>query len=120
MHKSSYTNSYLQFLSLSHSDAYSHNGKQLDANHTALLETVALKWSHGQPLSVRQAIEQAHLGSPATLHKRLRRLIAHGFLSAHVVKHDHRTKLVKPTDEGLDFFHNRGKQMIKALGAQAK
>lgn len=120
MKESSHINAYLQFLGFSRSVAELHGGKLLDANHTALLEAVALNWSHGQPLSVRQIIQQAHLGSPATLHKRLSRLVTNGFLSTKAVQDDHRTKWVKPTDKGLDYFHSLGKQMNKALNEEDK
>ena len=118
MKKTPHTDAYLQFLGFSRSVAELHGGKLLDANHTALLDAVALNWSHGQPLSVRQAIQQAHLGSPATLHKRLSRLITNGFLSAQGVEDDRRTKWIKPTDKGLDYFHSLGMQMSKALGEE--
>lgn len=115
MKKSSHTNAYLQFLGISRSDADLHGEEPLDTNHKALLETVALHWYQGHPLSVVQTIDQAHLGSPATLHKRLARLIAQDFVTAQAGGVDRRTKWVKPTDKGLDYFHRLGMKMIKAL-----
>ena len=45
----------------------------MDANERALLDAVALRWFEGQPMTVREAIALDHLGSPATLHKRITR-----------------------------------------------
>lgn len=109
------TQAYLDFLRLSRGMNDLQGDKPLDANHTALLETVALHWAQGQPLSVRQTIHLAYLGSPATLHKRLSRLITQGLLTAQFIGNDHRTKFIAPTDKGLDYFHRLGKEMIKAL-----
>lgn len=118
MKKSSNTNAYLQFLGHSRSVAALHGEEPLDANHKALLESVALNWSQDHPLSVVQTINQAHLGSPATLHKRLARLIAQDFVRAQAGGVDRRTKWVKPTDKGLDYFHRLGMNMIKALNEE--
>lgn len=106
---------YLQFLQLSGTVDDLPGAELLDANHKALLESVALHWSQGQPLSVRGTINQAHLGSPATLHKLLHRLIGQEYLIAQGLDHDRRTKWVSPTDKGLDYFHWIGKKMISAL-----
>ncbi len=115
MTASPHAKAYLQFLQLCATVAGSRDTEWLNANHKALLESVALHWSLGQPLSVRGAIKQAHLGSPATLHKRLQRLIAQGYLTAQGLDHDRRTKWVTPTDKGLDYFHWMGKKLISAL-----
>lgn len=106
---------YLRFLQLSRAIADLPRMEWLDANHKALLDSVALHWSQGQPLSVRQTIDQTHLGSPATLHKRLKRLIAQDFLIAKGLDHDRRIKWVSPTDKGLEYFHWIGGQLVSAL-----
>lgn len=118
MKKSSHTNAYLQFLGISRSDADLHGEEPLDANHKALLETVALHWYQGHPMSVMETINQADLGSPATLHKRLARLIAQDFVTAQAAGIERRTKWVKPSDKGLEFFHRHGMNMTKALSEE--
>lgn len=115
MKVSPHAKSYLQFLQLSNAVGGLPDIEWLDANHKALLESVALHWSQGQPLTVRQSINQSHLGSPATLHKRLQRLIDQDYLIAQGLDRDRRTKRISPTDKGLDYFHWIGKKLISAL-----
>ena len=115
MTASPHAKAYLQFLQLSRAIADFPGKEWLDANHKALFDSVALHWSQGQPLSVRQTIDQTHLGSPATLHKRLQRLIAQDFLTAQGLDHDRRIKWVSPTDKGLEYFHWIGEQLVSAL-----
>lgn len=87
----------------------------LDANHKALFEAAVVHWSQDNPLSVQEMIHQAHLGSPATLHKRLQRLIAQGLLSSETLETDRRTKLVRPTDKGMAYAHWAGEQLLRSL-----
>lgn len=76
----------------------------VDANEKALFDALALRWSQGQPLTVREAISQAHLGSPATLHKRLKRLIAKDLVVACHEGADRRTKFLQPSNKGMVYI----------------
>ena len=87
----------------------------LDANHKALFEAAVVHWSQDKPLSVQALINQAHLGSPATLHKRLQRLISQGMLSSESLEADRRTKLVCPTDKGMAYAHWAGDKLLRSL-----
>jgi hypothetical protein len=73
---------YLQFLALLSAPSDFHAHGEIDANHKALFESAVLNWSLGKPLSVLETISQAKLGSPATLHKSLQRLIAQDFVKS--------------------------------------
>ena len=52
----------------------------LDENSMALLNTIALKHSQGEPMTVSQAMGLAALGSQSTLHRRLDALRVAGFI----------------------------------------
>src|SRR5574343_168088 len=65
---------YFRFLQLAKAVESLPSGIEMDANESALLEAVVLRWHEGQPMTVREAINLAALGSPATLHKRISRL----------------------------------------------
>ena len=65
---------YFRFLQLAKAVEALPDGALMDANESALLEEIVLRWHEGQPMTVREAIGLAHLGSPATLHKRVTRL----------------------------------------------
>jgi hypothetical protein len=106
--------SYLTFLSLV---ARTHAGTMpddIDPNETALLEIVILSWAKDTPMTVRQTIAMAHLGSPATLHKRLMRLRAKNYLQLQDVAGDRRVKLLVPGQRGLDYVETMGRYLLKA------
>ena len=77
--KTPLSSAYLRFLHLA--NAFSREAAvDLTANHLALLESIAIAWHADKPLSVREAIAQENLGSPATLHKRLMVLRNEGYV----------------------------------------
>lgn len=86
----------------------------IDPNETALLEIVILRWAKDAPMTVRQTIAMAHLGSPATLHKRLMRLRAKNYLQLQDVAGDRRVKQLVPGQRGMDYVETMGRHLLKA------
>ena len=109
---------YLHFLQLSSGFVQMPALEGFDANHKALFESVALSWYLGKPITVRETIGQSALGSPATLHKRLQRLIDQKLLSAQSFGKDRRTKFVQPTEKGLAFLNWLGQLQATAATPQ--
>lgn len=107
---------YLAFLGLIARTAASDTPAQdeIDPNETALLEIVILRWSMGSPMTVRQTIAMAHLGSPATLHKRLMRLRAKGYLQLQDVAGDRRVKQLVAGTRGVEYIESMGRHLLKA------
>ncbi len=107
---------YLTFLSLvARVNASSQSTlDDIDPNETALLEIVILRWAKGAPMTVRQTIAMAHLGSPATLHKRLMRLRAKNYLQLQDVAGDRRVKQLVPGQRGVDHVESMGRHLLKA------
>lgn len=62
-------------------------------------------------MTVREAIHLAHLGSPATLHKRITRLRQKGLLDNMSEPGDRRAKFLVPTPQALDYFDRLGRSM---------
>jgi hypothetical protein len=89
----------------------------LDPNEKALLEIVALRWANGEPMTVRQAIALAYLGSPATLHKRLMRLRKRKYLQLQSVSGDKRVKQLVPGTLGLEFIEDNGRLILNTRHA---
>lgn len=118
-----YFNAYMRFLAAS-AQASKKNNKTaeepLDPNEKALLELVALRWAAGTPMTVRQAIALAHLGSPATLHKRLVRLRTKGYLQLQNVSGDKRVKQLVAGPTGLNFIEEQGRHLMSARNATKK
>ena len=91
--------------------------EDFDANEKALFDSLILAWSQGAPLTLRGAINQANLGSPATLHKRLQRLIAKDLIVAECDGQDRRTKYLRPSEKGLVYIEWLSSQMTTAVQA---
>ena len=108
-------NAYLRFLQLAKSIQQLPDAPLLDANEMALLEEVALRWFENQPMTVREAIGLAHLGSPATLHKRITRLRQKQMLMTFNQPEDKRAKYLIPTEKTISLFGDFGKKMNSAI-----
>ena len=117
--RSPLANAYLRFLQLARAVEALPDGQSMDANESALLEAVVLRWHAGQPMTVREAISLSDLGSPATLHKRITRLRQKELLSAHSEQGDRRAKYLVPTQQALDYFHHLGQTMQLAQTLRA-
>ena len=63
------------------------------------------------------AIGLAHLGSPATLHKRVTRLRQKEMLDAFSEAGDRRAKFLIPTSKALDYFDQLGRSMQQVQAA---
>ena len=110
---------YFRFLQLARAMEALPDGALMDANESALLEAVVLRWHEGQPMTVRESIHLATLGSPATLHKRITRLRHKDLLAAYNEPGDRRAKFLIPTQKALEYFHQLGQSMqqVQALPA---
>ncbi len=104
-------NAYFRFLQLAKAVESLPDGAQLDANESALLEAVVLRWHEEQPMTVREAISLADLGSPATLHKRVTRLRNKDMLTTFSEPGDRRAKFLVPTPKALAYFDHLGRSM---------
>ena len=98
------TSAYLRFLQLINTLEALPGLHELAANEKALFDSILLHWSKGDPLTVRLAIGQDYLGSPATLHKRLKRLIAKDLILTRYEGGDKRTKYLEPSEKGLAYI----------------
>jgi len=117
--KSASANAYLRFLQLARSIQELPDGPQLDANEKALLEEIALRWFENRVMTVREAIGLAHLGSPATLHKRITRLRQKDLLKTFNQPEDKRAKYLIRTDQTIAMFRDFGKKMSSAITSAA-
>lgn len=112
-------NAYLRFLQLARAVQALPDGHLMDANESALLEAVVLRWHAGHAMTVREAIGLATLGSPATLHKRITRLRAKDLLTTYSEPGDRRAKYLVPTQQALDYYHLLGQTMTQVQTTQA-
>jgi hypothetical protein len=112
--QSPFASAYLRFLQLAKVVQALPDGQEMDANESALLQSVVLRWYENQPMTVREAIGLAQLGSPATLHKRITRLREKDMLSTLNQEGDRRAKFLIPTQRTLNYFQHLGQSMQQA------
>ena len=112
--RSPLASAYFRFLQLARAVEALPDGAPMDANESALLEAVVLRWHEGHAMTVREAINLAELGSPATLHKRLVRLRQADLVTVQFIEGDRRSKLLIPTEKGLDYVSKFGNQLTQA------
>ena len=113
--KSATANAYMRFLQLAKAVQQLPDAPQLDANEKALLEEIVLRWYEDRVMTVREAIGLTHLGSPATLHKRITRLRQKDLLKTFNQPDDKRAKYLIPTDKTMILFGDFGKKMNSAV-----
>ena len=113
--KSATAHAYMRFLQLARSVQQLPDAPQLDANEKALLEEIVLRWFEKRVMTVREAIGLSHLGSPATLHKRITRLRQKDLLKTFNQTEDKRAKYLIPTDKTIALFGDFGKKMSTAI-----
>ena len=113
--KSATANAYMRFLQLAKAVQQLPDAPQLDANEKALLEEIVLRWYEDRVMTVREAIGLTHLGSPATLHKRITRLRQKDLLKTFNQPDDKRAKYLIPTDTTMTLFGDFGKKMNSAV-----
>ncbi|MGV0959318.1 MAG: hypothetical protein ACOYB1_05720 [Limnohabitans sp.] len=102
---------YLRFLQLAKVIQALPDGMEMDANESALLQAVVLRWYEQSPMTVREAIGLSALGSPATLHKRITRLRNKDMLTTLNQEGDRRAKFLIPTPRTIEYFSHLGQSM---------
>ena len=111
--RSRFIGAYLRFLELAAAVEALPGMDFFDPNHKALFEAILLRWSQGHAMTVREAIHLTELGSPATLHKRLVRLRQAELVTVQSIEGDRRTKLLIPTEKGLDYVSKFGSHLTQ-------
>jgi DNA-binding MarR family transcriptional regulator len=96
--------SYLKFLNLLEAVKGLPTFPAIDAVEERLLNTFAVLWQAGAPVSVLQAMEMLDKTSPATVHRRLKTLRKKGFIALEMDKTDNRVKFIVSTPLTNQYF----------------
>jgi hypothetical protein len=106
------TLSYLKYLQAKQKQ---HALADIGAEETELLNAMALHWSAGKPLAVREAMELKSLASPSTLHRRIANLKTLGWIADQNRSGNLRIKLLVPTAKALAYFDKMGRALASAV-----
>jgi DNA-binding MarR family transcriptional regulator len=104
---------YLRFLELAAAIRGLPGLPALDPLEERILILVASLGRAGQSLSVRELMQQSELGSPATIHARLKSMRQKGWLRLADTE-DARRKHVEPTRDALKHFARLSDAMVAA------
>ena len=105
---------YFRFLNLAKTLAEA-SSKELDNTAKLLLETICLHtYSTKDYLTVSEIIAMSHIGSPATLHARLKKMVVAGYLALDIQK-DARIKKVIPTSKAYKYFEQLSGSLVAAV-----
>lgn len=106
---------YIRFLNCLDALDRMNPGKKLDSTEEQLLNQITLAATHGKELLVGELISLSKLGSQATLHGRIKNLVAMGYVKLNVDRVDSRKKFVAPTAKALKRYEYLSACLEKAL-----
>ena len=106
---------YLRFLHCIDALDRMNPGKSLDATETQLLNYVLLVASKGDQTLVGDLLQLSQLGSQATLHGRIKNLVAMGYVKLTTDKEDGRKKFVEPTKLAMKYEAYMSDCLTKAV-----
>lgn len=98
---------FIRFLNLKHTMEI--DPIELDLTAIKLLEMCELSSSSKQRLTVSDAMKMKSISSPATIHRKLNKLIDAGYLTLEFEGKNRRTKFLTPTKKSHDYFSKFGK-----------
>lgn len=114
MAQSTKADAYLQFMSSRLALCDRANVPVLDPLEERVLEMIALASTPGERLSVTEVITTAKLGSPTTIHNRLKSLRSKGLVELAYVDDVSRRQL-QLTTAGMSYFDSLAKCMVGAV-----
>ena len=106
---------YIRFLNYLDSLDRINSGKKLDSTEEQLLNRITLANSQGKDLLVGDLISLSELGSQATLHGRIKNLVAMGYVQLIEDKNDARKKAVIPTVKARKYYDTLSTCLEKAF-----
>ncbi len=107
--------SYIRFLNYLNTLIDSADIEKLDSLEAALLDEVMQRSSNAREVLVGDLLKLSSIGSQATLHGRIKRLISSGYLQLHTDLVDGRKKKLLPTKLALKRYDIFSKIVAKAV-----
>ena len=106
---------YIRFLNCLDSLDRINPGKELDSKEERLLNHITLATAQGKQLLVGDLIALSELGSQATVHGRIKNLLAMGYIRFADDESDGRKKFVIPTAKSAKHYERLSACLEKAL-----
>ena len=97
-------NYYIQFLNLLKALEQTSQQPDIDVTSKLILEEITIGVAKGELLTVSDVMGLKHIGSPATLHRKLNLLIEADMVLAVFQDNNRRTKYIALTQDGESYF----------------
>jgi hypothetical protein len=97
-------NYYIQFLNLLKALEQTSESPKIDVTSKLILDEVAIGVAKDEMLTVSDVMGLKHIGSPATLHRKLNMLIEAHMVDPVFQGNNRRTKYIALTNEGESYF----------------
>lgn len=107
----------MHFLSLSQQLGRDVLGNDVDSTSVRLLEVIALAAHQNRTLTVTQAMSLLWIASPATLHRKIKNLVAEGYVTHTHQGLNRRTRYLVLTEKSESFFNRLGESLVNCMAA---
>ena len=108
-------NEYIRFLKIVERLKEENPATSIDCIEIQLLRYILVSHSKGHPLLVGDLIHLSEIASPASLHSRIKRLAALGYIKLMVCKGDARRRLVIPAKLADKYLVFMSRCIVKAV-----
>jgi len=109
---------YVRFLRVTQALDGMNHSSEIDLMELKLLEMLAVASDDATPMNVGQAMSAEWIASPATLHRKIRKLIDSGYVSSDFLGTNRRTRFLVPTEKANEFFSRMGNSMKLCLAEE--
>lgn len=107
---------YLRFLRIARGvDIQNIQVKNIDSTALLLLNEIAVQHHEGKNITVTQAMLLSNIASPATVHRKLNKLIEVSLIEQVFEGKNRRTKYLIPTKEAESYFAKMSKAITNAV-----
>ena len=108
-------NYYIQFLNLLKALEQTSQQPDIDVTSKLILEEIAIGVAKGEMLTVSDVMGLKHIGSPATLHRKLNLLIEADMVFSVFQDNNRRTKYIHPTAKTDQYFADLGAVLQQSM-----
>ena len=108
---------FIRFLNLK--NALEVDPTELDSISIKLLEFCQIHHHSGHRMKVTDIMKNSMVASPLTIHRKLAKLIGHGYLCVQYDQGNHKRKFLVPTQKAHDYFAKLGELIVRSAAGRA-
>jgi len=106
---------YLRFVNILKSMQKEDVTADLEPVCALILDDIAVRELHDEPMTVSDVMELINLASPATLHRKFSQMLENEWVETRFQNDNRRTKYIHLTKKSKSYYELKGKAMKKAF-----